>query len=109
MQELSNLIAQITSQKDAVLSINSKDTLMEKLQSQIRKLASILRTQKRYGNGSETTVILADLSEQLKTAATELQMYSEFLQEPDLLEDEREEYMEIMEKTIHKFTFQQKV
>lgn len=105
MQELSNLIAQITSQKDAVLSINSKDTLMEKLQSQIRKLASILRTQKRYGNGSETTVILADLSEQLKTAATELQMYSEFLQEPDLLEDEREEYMEIMEKTIHKFTF----
>ena len=42
MQELSNLIAQITSQKDAVLSINSKDTLMEKLQSQIRKLASIL-------------------------------------------------------------------
>ena len=98
MQELSNLIAQITSQKDAVLSINSKDTLMEKLQSQIRKLASILRTQKRYGNGSETTVILADLSEQLKTAATELQMYSEFLQEPDLLEEEREEYMEIMEK-----------
>ena len=105
MQELSNLIAQITSQKDAVLSINSKDTLMEKLQSQIRKLASILRTQKRYGNGNETTVILADLSEQLKTAATELQMYSEFLQEPDLLEEEREEYMEIMEKTIHKFTF----
>src|SRR5699024_12481519 len=97
IQELSNLIAQTTSQKDAVFSINSKDTLMEKLQSQIRKLASILRTQKRYGNGNETTVILADLSEQLKTAATELQMYSEFLQEPDLLEEEREEYMEIME------------
>lgn len=105
MQELSNLIAQITSQKDAVLSTNSKDTLMEKLQSQIRKLAGILRTQKRYRNGNETTAILANLSEQLKTAAGELQMYSDFLQEPDLLEEEREEYMEIMEKTIHKFTF----
>ncbi|CVI68768.1 Signal-transduction histidine kinase senX3 [Clostridiales bacterium CHKCI001] len=105
MQELSNLIAQITSQKDAVLSISSKDTLMEKLQSQIRKLAGILRTQKRYRNGNETTAILANLSEQLKTAAGELQMYSDFLQEPDLLEEEREEYMEIMEKTIHKFTF----
>lgn len=104
MQELSNLIAQVTSLKDTQISSNSKETLLIKLQSQIRKLAGVLRVQRRSGKSNETTMVLSELAEQLKISAQELQMYSEFLQEPDLLEDEREEYIEIMEKVIHNFT-----
>ena len=105
MQELSDLIAKLTSQKDTAFNSNSRERLFVKLQSQIRKLAGVLRSQKRYGKATEANALLLELSEQLKAAAQELQMYSDFLQEPDLLEEEREEYIEAMEKATRKFTF----
>lgn len=104
MQQLSNLIVQVTSQKETVSFPNSSEKRLEMLRSQLRKLAQVLGS-KRFRTINEANLVLSDLSEQLKEAAGELQMYSDFLQEPDLLEEERAEYIEIMEKTIHKFTF----
>lgn len=85
----------------------NQDTLTSRFQEQIQKLNRILRLQNdritREQNRIKTLV--SDISHQIKTPVASIKMFSELLQDPEITVQERNEYSEVLQKSLDKLTF----
>lgn len=85
----------------------SEDTLISKLQSKVEKMVTELRLQNERERMEHENIkgLVSDLSHQLKTPISNLKMYTEFLQNPAITEEDRAKYLNIIEMSVERLTF----
>jgi len=107
LEKLTELINTIIdgNEEEAFSALN--DDLLSKLQNQTTKLTGILKSQNNILTKEKTEIqsLISDLSHQLKTPFTNLRMYCEFLKNNDMSNEERNEFVSIINNQLEKFDF----
>lgn len=105
--QLSDMLSTIIDMKDEEVFSTIEDTLLSKLQHQTIKLTSILRDKNKQieKDKNEIKSLISDIAHQLKTPLTNLKMYGEFLQDEDLSEEDRKEFIEIIMISLNRLNF----
>lgn len=104
LTELINTI--IDGNEEEVFSVLNDD-LLSKLQNQTIKLTGILKSQNnrlRKEKG-EIQSLISDISHQLKTPFANLKMYCEFLKSDEISNEERKEFISIINNQLEKLDF----
>lgn len=85
----------------------SEDTVVSKLQSKVLKLATILkkRSETELSEKENIKSMVSDISHQLKTPIANLIMYSQFLDNETLDEQQRREYVKIIRTAVDRLNF----
>lgn len=83
------------------------DTLLSKLQGQVMKLSEILKSHnlRLIEEKEGMAAIISDISHQLKTPLTNLNMYNDFLLDDGLSETKRAEFTQYMQGQIKKLNW----
>ena len=83
------------------------DSLTSRLQEQIQKLSRILHRQNMKISQEQNRIktLISDISHQIKTPVASVKMFGELLSDPNVTDDERAEYSEILQKSLDKLTF----
>ncbi|MFT8350777.1 sensor histidine kinase [Clostridium saccharoperbutylacetonicum] len=104
LTELINTI--IDGNEDEVFSVLN-DNLLSKLQNQTTKLTGILKSQNNRLRKEKGDIqsLISDMSHQLKTPFANLKMYCEFLKSNDISNNEREEFVSIINNQLEKLEF----
>lgn len=104
LTELINTI--IDGNEEEVFSVLNDD-LLSKLQNQTTKLTGILKSQNNRlsKEKGEIQSLISDISHQLKTPFANLKMYCEFLKSKDMSNEEREEFVSIINNQLEKLDF----
>lgn len=107
LTELSDMLGTITNRRNEEVFSTMEDTIFSKLQSQTMKLTNILIAQNKRieEDKNEIKALISDIAHQLKTPLSNLKMYSEFLQDDTLSEEERQEFNEIVLLSSNKLSF----
>lgn len=104
LTELINTI--IDGNEDEIFSVLNDD-LLSKLQNQTTKLTEILKSKNNRlsKEKGEIQSLISDISHQLKTPFANLKMYCEFLKSNDISNEEREEFVSIINNQLEKLDF----
>lgn len=107
LEKLSDMLEDIISMKEDETFSKLDDTIFSKLQNQTTKLTNILISQNKRieEEKNEIKMLISDISHQLKTPISNITLYSEFLQDDNLTEEERREFNNIIILSINKLTF----
>ena len=105
--KLSDMLATISDMREEVVFSEIDDSIFSKLQHQTLKLINILKSQNKKieSEKNEIKSLISDIAHQLKTPLTNMKMYSEFLQQEDLSEEERAEFNQIILLSLDKLCF----
>lgn len=98
LEKLSETIQSLMNMQDHVVFSTLEDTMLSKLQSQVIKLSRTLQAQKqRHLEDSESVKsLISDISHQLKTPLTNLNMYYNMLMDTNLTADKRSEFTQVV-------------
>lgn len=104
---LSRTIDGITSDNHSVEFPELDDTLLSKLQNQVLRLSEILKSQRdgQMEQKEQITAIIADISHQLKTPLTNLNIYSELLQDSRGDKESREVCIDSLRNEVEKLNW----
>ena len=107
LDNLAMLINNIIDKNEDEVFSTLNDDLLSKLQSNIIKLINILKAENRreHETKNEIQSLISDISHQLKTPCANLKMYFEFLKNDDLSQDERNEFIDVLDIQIEKLNF----
>ncbi|MBW9173564.1 HAMP domain-containing histidine kinase [Clostridium estertheticum] len=107
LEELSDMLETISHMASEEVFLTTEDTIFSKLQSQTTKLTNLLISQNKEieEEKNEIKSLISDIAHQLKTPLSNIKMYSEFLQDDNLKEDERKEFNNIVLFSLNKLTF----
>ncbi|APC40533.1 sensor histidine kinase [Clostridium estertheticum] len=107
LEELSDMLEIISHMKSEEVFSTTEDTIFSKLQSQTTKLTNLLISQNKEieEEKNEIKSLISDIAHQLKTPLSNIKIYSEFLQDDNLKEDERKEFNNIVLFSLNKLTF----
>ena len=85
----------------------NRDSLTSRFQNQIHKLSRILKRQNDLLSGEKEQIkaLISDISHQIKTPVSSVRMFGELLQTPNITEDERQEYGELLRQSLDKLIF----
>lgn len=105
--KLSDMLASISDMREDEVFSMIDDSIFSKLQHQTLKLINILKSQNKKieTEKNEIKSLISDIAHQLKTPLTNMKMYSEFLQEEDLSEEERQEFNQVILLSLDKLCF----
>lgn len=105
--DLSKLLDQLMELEQAEVFPENEDTLVSKLQTQIVRLIHILQKQNELEKREHENIkgLVSDLSHQLKTPLSNLKMYTEFLNQKELSEEQRLEYVKVLEISLQRLLF----
>lgn len=107
VSDIAQLIDVLTELEEQEIFPANEDTLVSKLQSKIQKLVRILKLQKEKEQQEHENIkgLVSDLSHQLKTPISNLKMYTEFLKQTELSQQERDSYLHILDLSVQRLTF----
>lgn len=107
LEKLTELINNIIDGNEEEIFSVLNDDLLSKLQNQTIKLTSILKSQNNrvIKEKGEIQVLISDISHQLKTPFANLKMYCEFLKSDEISNEEREEFVSIINNQLEKLDF----
>lgn len=107
LEDLAFLTEKIIDTEFTCIFPENRDSLTSRLQSQIQKLSHILKLQndRLAAEKDEIKSLISDISHQIRTPVSSVRMFGELLQAPDITEEERREYGEILRKSLDKLTF----
>ena len=102
LNKLSETIQSLMNVQDHVSFSTLEDTMLSKLQTQIIKLSSVLKAQNQRHQEDNKAVksLISDISHQLKTPLTNLNMYYNMLLDEKLSTDKRIEFTQIVQNEI---------
>ena len=105
--KLSDMLSTISDMREEEVFSMIDDSMFSKLQHQTLKLINILKAQnkKMEDEKNEIKSLISDIAHQLKTPLTNMKMYSEFLQDDDLSEEERKEFNKVILLSLNKLCF----
>lgn len=83
------------------------DSLVSRLQSKVDKIIDALKLQNSRERLEHENIkgLVSDLSHQLKTPISNLRMYTDFLKNPDISDDERTRYLQVLELAVERLSF----
>ncbi|WAG64061.1 HAMP domain-containing histidine kinase [Clostridium estertheticum] len=107
LEELSDMLETISHMESEEVFSTTEDTIFSKLQSQTTKLTNLLISQNKEieEEKNEIKSLISDIAHQLKTPLSNIKIYSEFLQDDNLKEEERKEFNNIVLFSLNKLTF----
>lgn len=107
VDQLSDLIDQLTQLREEPVFPPLEDTVLSRLQQQVERLASIWTGQNQQAkrDRDEIQSMVSDLSHQLKTPVATLQIYGSLLSQPELSPEQRQEYGIRMRRALERLDF----
>lgn len=107
ISDLSKLIDNLIELENNEIFPNNEDTLLSKLQNKVIKLSQILKTQKNKAVTDQENIksLVSDISHQLKTPIANIKMYTEFLSNDNLSQNQRKEYVSIIKISVDRLNF----
>lgn len=105
--DLSKLCDNLTTLEEKIIFPENEDTILSKLQNKILKLVKILKKKSETSEQERENIksLVSDISHQLKTPIANLKMYSEFLEDGDINEKQRKEYVDIIRISVDRLNF----
>lgn len=105
--KLSDMLSTISDMREEEVFSMIDDSMFSKLQHQTLKLINVLKAQnkKMEDEKNEIKSLISDIAHQLKTPLTNMKMYSEFLKDDDLCEEDRKEFNKIVLLSLDKLCF----
>ena len=88
-----------------IYSTKRLDTAMENVVENINKKIKELKRELTEDEKNEIKSLISDIAHQLKTPLTNMKMYSEFLQDDDLSEEDRKEFNKVILLSLNKLCF----
>ena len=104
---LSDLLDSLSQLERQEVFPENEDTLLSKLQSKTDKMVTALRLQNDRERAEHENIkgLVSDLSHQLKTPISNLKMYTEFLKDPHITIEERQQYLHILDLSVERLLF----
>ncbi len=104
---LSDLLDSLSELERQEVFPENEDTLLSKLQSKTDKMVTTLRLQNERERAEHENIkgLVSDLSHQLKTPISNLKMYTEFLKNPHITIEERQQYLHILDLLVERLIF----
>lgn len=105
--DLSDLLDSLSELERQEVFPENEDTLLSKLQSKTDKIVTTLRLQNDRERAEHENIkgLVSDLSHQLKTPISNLKMYTEFLKDPHITIEERQQYLHILDLSVERLLF----
>lgn len=107
LEQLTCLIEGLVGNQEVRIFSELEDTLLSRLQHQLLKLRSILWKQNEllFREKKQIQTLISDISHQIKTPVASANTFVQLLKEDALSEEERKEYVEILQVSLEKLTF----
>ena len=107
LEELTFLIEELVGKQEVKAFSELEDTLFSRLQHQLLKLRSILITQNQLLDREKKQIkaLISDISHQIKTPVASANTFIQLLNDDTLSEEERKEYIAILQLSLEKLTF----
>lgn len=104
---LSDLLDSLSELERQEVFPENEDTLLSKLQCKTDKMVTTLRLQNERERAEHENIkgLVSDLSHQLKTPISNLKMYTEFLKNPHITIEERQQYLHILDLLVERLIF----
>ena len=107
LEQLTFLIEELVGDQEVHVFSELEDTLLSRLQHQLLKLRSILIKQNRLLDKEKKQIkaLISDISHQIKTPVASANTFVQLLNDDTLSEEERKEYIAILQGSLEKLTF----
>lgn len=104
---MSDLLDNLSELKRQQVFPENEDSLVSRLQSKVDKIIDALKLQNSRERLEHENIkgLVSDLSHQLKTPISNLRMYTDFLKNPDISDDERTQYLQVLELAVDRLSF----
>ncbi len=104
---LSDMVASLVDMRETEVFSVLNDDLLSKLQSQVLKLAGILKSQniKLRNEKNEIKSLISDISHQLKTPLANLKIYVSLIMDEDINQAMRSEYLKNIDNQLDKLNW----
>ena len=107
LEQLTFLIEELVGNQEVHVFSELEDTLLSRLQHQLLKLRSILIKQNQLLDHEKKQIkaLISDISHQIKTPVASANTFVQLLNDDTLSEEERKEYIAILQGSLEKLTF----
>ena len=107
VQDLSRLMDMLTELEEKDIFPENEDVLVSKLQNKVLKLTKILKNNSRMEKEEHERIkeLVSDLSHQLKTPIATMNMYTHFLENDKVMDEERASYIKVIGTALERLTF----
>lgn len=107
LQQITLLIEALVEQQERIVFPENEDTLTARLQRQLLKLCNILTAQNQMlaQEKEQIKTLISDISHQIKTPVAAANTFAQLLDDKELSDEERGEYIATLQTSLEKLTF----
>ena len=107
LEKITLLIESLTEQQGEYIFPEEEDTLTARLQHQLLKLRNILTSQNKMlaEEKEQIKTLISDISHQIKTPVAAANTFAQLLDDTELSDEERAEYVATLLMALEKLTF----
>lgn len=107
LQQITLLIEALVEQQERIVFPENEDTLTARLQRQLLKLCNILTAQNQMlaQEKEQIKTLISDISHQIKTPVAAANTFAQLLDDKELSDKERGEYIATLQTSLEKLTF----
>ena len=107
LEQITLLIEALVEQQERIVFPENEDTLTARLQHQLLKLRNILTTQNQMlaQEKEQIKTLISDISHQIKTPVAAANTFAQLLDDKELSDEERSEYIATLQTSLEKLTF----
>ena len=107
LEEITLLIEALIEQQERTVFPENEDTLTARLQHQLLKLRNILTAQNQMlaQEKEQIKTLISDISHQIKTPVAAANTFAQLLDDRELSDEERSEYIATLQMSLEKLTF----
>ncbi len=107
IEQITLLIEALAEQQERIVFSENEDTLTARLQHQLLKLRNILTAQNQMlaREKEQIKTLISDISHQIKTPVATANTFAQLLDDKELSDEERSEYIAALQTSLEKLTF----
>lgn len=107
LEQITLLIEALVEQQERIVFPENEDTLTARLQHQLLKLRNILTAQNQMLEQEKEQIktLISDISHQIKTPVSAANTFAQLLDDKELSDEERSEYIATLQTSLEKLTF----
>ncbi|MBS6836394.1 MAG: sensor histidine kinase [[Eubacterium] rectale] len=108
LEQITLLIEALVEQQERIVFPENEDTLTARLQHQLLKLRNILTAQNQMlaQEKEQIKTLISDISHQIKTPVSAANTFAQLLDDKELSDEERSEYIATLQTSLEKLTFE---